>query len=173
MMMGPKQLGIRWRKMIFTVEHPEIRAAATKSRFFREREHLPPDNSRNGQPLHRPEGCKQEKNVLPEHHHQDNHEKNERIGIEHVHNPHHDHVGSAAQVSGGRPVYNADKEADRGGADADEKGYAKAPHAPDQHVSPQVVGPEKVSAVGSHRPQVQVVLIEAVGRENGHQNGNY
>ena len=123
------------------------RARGLDELFVAQRERLAAHDARDVQPGDRADGHEDQKKISPEHHHQHDHERNERHGIENVHDAHHQRIHDAARISGRGSPQNADHHADDAGDDSDHQRNAASPHHAHQQVAAQIVGAENVAAV--------------------------
>ena len=83
------------RRMISQVAHP-AGARRLDELHALQAQGLATDDARHVQPVDRPDGDEDQHDVAAEDHHQQDHEKHERQGVDDVHDAHHDAVRGAA-----------------------------------------------------------------------------
>ena len=117
-----------------------------------ERNHLAADDAGHREPVDRADDEVEDRDpvdavagepvlhvFLAEDREQEDHDEDERHGVEHVDEPHHRVVDAAADVAGDRAVGDADHERHRGRHEADDERNPRAPEDARQQVAAELV----------------------------------
>src|SRR5690606_7675066 len=99
-------------------------------------------DARHVQPVDCSNGHKDQYQLSAKNHHQQDHEKHERHGVEHIDDAHHDVVHPAAKIAGGGPVGDADQQAHNGCHHADHEGHATAVERAHKKIATDAIGAE-------------------------------
>ena len=137
-----------------------------------ERQGLAAHDPAHGQPLDRADSHKDQDDVRPEGHHQQDHEEDERQGIEHVDKAHHHFVELATDVAGDGAPGDADHQRHEGRHKSDGQRDPQPDQQPRQQIAPQRVRPHQVTIGQRREPDVRLVdLIVGERAEPGANDG--
>ena len=103
---------------------------------------LAADDARHVQPDHRPDGDENGRQTASDIDGQQDDEENEGQRIEDVDDPHHHAVDPAAQITGDRPIGDADQQADQGRRKPDHQRDARPRQSAGEQVTPVRIGAE-------------------------------
>ena len=147
-------------------------AEAQRARRFDElhplhRHHLTAHDAGHRQPFDRPDRHKEQNDILPEEHHQQDDEDREGQGIHNVDDAHQHRVELAPEESRHRPVDHADGQGDKGGREAHAQGDPPAVQQAHQQVAAEGIRAQPMHRARGRSAQFQLLFLVAVRQQPG------